>query len=309
MRLVLATSLSLALAPASGAARATSAAEAAPGATAAGPGPGERLAVTTAGAGTPVVIVTGVLGSAYGFRKVIPALTAGGFRVTTVDPLGFGASPRPDGADYSTVAQAARVAQAIEQTRSGPAIMVCHALAGPICLRLAYRRPDLVKGIVSINGGASEQAGSTEMRLALTFARVALFFTGRSYAIHKLKDGLIESSGNASWVTDDVVAHYVQPFGSDVRQVVRSMQDILAAHEPEPLRPNLGRVRAPVVLLYGPTSHDPKNPSVSPEERATLRTSLHNFEEVDVAGAGQFIQEEQPRAVVAAIERMRARTR
>jgi pimeloyl-ACP methyl ester carboxylesterase len=275
-------------------------------------GPAQRpdgaLATVTQGQGTPVVIVTGVLGSAYGFRKVIPALVAD-HRVTVVDPLGFGASPRPDGADYSSGAQANRVARVIERLGGGPVILVCHALAGPICLRLAYHRPDLVRGVVSINGGASEQAGTLEMRMALRFARIVLFIAGRKFAIHKVKDGLIGSSGDPSWVTDEVVAQYVAPFGSDVGQVVRAMQQIVGAHETESLRPALPQIRAPMLLLFGPINRDPKSISLSAEERVLLRSGLRKFEEIDVPGAGQYIQEEQAARVVAAIERMQAQTR
>ncbi len=267
------------------------------------------LATVAYGKGTPVVIVPGVLGSAYGFRKVVPALTAADFRVVVIDPLGFGASPRPDHADYSAGAQAERLARTIEQRAGSHVLLVCHALAGPICLRLAYRRPDLVRGIVSINGGVSEQAGTAQMRFALKFARIVLLVAGRSFALHKLKEGLIGSSGDPSWVTDDVVAHYVAPFGSDVRQVIGSMEQIVGAHESEPLQPNLRRVSAPVLLLYGPVTRDPKNVALSSPERETRRREVPHFEEEDVAGAGTYIQEEQPGRVVAAIEKLRNETR
>src|SRR5437016_1035728 len=121
----------------------------------------DQLATVTTGQGVPVVIVPGVLGSAYGFRKVVPALVAAGFRVSVIDPLGFGASPHPDGADYSFTAQTNRIARSIEKLGPGRVILVCHALSGSICYRMGYRRPDLIRGIVSINGGASEQAGTT----------------------------------------------------------------------------------------------------------------------------------------------------
>ncbi|HEX9107727.1 MAG TPA: alpha/beta fold hydrolase, partial [Longimicrobiales bacterium] len=259
--------------------------------------------------GTPVVIVTGVLGSAYSYRKVVPELVARDFRVTIIDPLGFGASPRPDGADYSSGAQANRVAAVMERKAGGPALLVCHALAGPICLRLAYRRPDLVRAVVSINGGASEQAGTAQMRMALKFARIVLAIAGRGFAIRKLKGGLIDSSGDPSWVTDDVVAHYVAPFGSDPRQVIASLQQILGAREAEPLRPNLRRVRVPVLLLYGPRTHDPNQPALSLEERQLMRAELPHFQQEDVTGAGTYIQEEQPGQVVAAVVRMRDQIR
>jgi pimeloyl-ACP methyl ester carboxylesterase len=268
----------------------------------------ERLATSTSGAGSSVVFVPGVLGSAYTFRKVIPPLVAAGFGVTVVDPLGFGASPHPDGADYSFTAQSNRIARTLDGMRLSHVILVCHALSGSICYRLAYRRPDLVRGIVSINGGSSEQAGTTEMRFALKLARVVLFFAGRSFAVRKVKDGLIDSSGDASWVSDSVVARYVAPFGPDPRVVVKTMSQIVSAHEPEALKPRLHAVRAPVLLLYGAGPRNPRNPALSVEERETLKSGVPHFEQEDVAGAGQYIQEEQPARVIDAVKKIFTKT-
>ena len=72
--------------------------------------PGERLHVEVAGAGTPVVLVPGLLGSAFGFRKLVDPLVAGGYRVVVVEPLGIGSSGKPEAADYSLTAQADRIA-------------------------------------------------------------------------------------------------------------------------------------------------------------------------------------------------------
>lgn len=269
----------------------------------------DSLTTTVAGRGTAVVIIPGVLGSAYGFRKVVPALLADDFRVAVIDPLGFGGSPRPDGANYSYTSQAARLSDAIRELGMGSVILVCHALSGTICLRLAYHHPEQVRGIVSINGGASEQAGTVEMRVALKVARVVLFVMGEKFAIARLRKGLIESSGDPSWVTESVVANYVAPFGSDARTVVRSLQQIAGAHETEALAPNLSRVQAPELLLFGPVARNPKNPALSSEERALLRSGIRKFQQEDVPGAGEYIHEEQPERVIAAIKKMRDQTR
>ncbi len=281
---------------------------AARGQAAGGPAAEPPLASASWGSGTPVVIVPGVLGSAYGFRKVVPELVARGFRVTVIDPLGYGASPRPEDADYSFTAQAARLAAAIERQRGGPVILACHALAAPICLRLALHHPALVRGLVSINGGPAEQAGTAQLRMALRFARIVLAIAGRRFALHKLKQGLIDASGDASWVTDSLVARYAEPFGGNVGQVVRVMQRIAGAREPEALAPNLPRIRAPVLLLLATVPGKP-GLSLGASERALLRSTLPAFREEEVIGAGQYIQEEQPARVVAAIDSLRARTR
>src|SRR6266508_5697792 len=75
---------------------------------------GERLHVVESGAGEPVVLVPGLLGSAFGFRKLIVPLVERGHRVIVIEPLGFGGSSKPARADYSLTAQADRVATVLE---------------------------------------------------------------------------------------------------------------------------------------------------------------------------------------------------
>src|SRR2546428_9189975 len=52
----------------------------------------ESVAVTVTGTGRPVVLVPGLFGSAFGYRAVIPLLTAAGYRAIVVEPLGIGGS-------------------------------------------------------------------------------------------------------------------------------------------------------------------------------------------------------------------------
>src|SRR2546428_7814176 len=55
----------------------------------------ESVAVTVTGTGRPVVLVPGLFGSAFGYRAVIPLLTAAGYRAIVVEPLGIGGLGRP----------------------------------------------------------------------------------------------------------------------------------------------------------------------------------------------------------------------
>ena len=76
--------------------------------------PRESLQVTVAGAGEPVVLLPGLFGSAFGYRTLIPQLTAAGYRAIVIEPLGIGGSARPERADYSLTAQADRIARALD---------------------------------------------------------------------------------------------------------------------------------------------------------------------------------------------------
>src|SRR5689334_17928070 len=72
---------------------------------------GETLRTTSLGTGDPVVLVPGIFGGAFGYRKISGPLVSAGHRVVVVEPLGYGSSSHPKNADYSFDAQTARVAR------------------------------------------------------------------------------------------------------------------------------------------------------------------------------------------------------
>src|SRR2546430_5726358 len=55
----------------------------------------ESLQVETSGAGPPVVLIPGLFGSEFGFRKLVPLLNGAGYRTIVVEPLGIGSIARP----------------------------------------------------------------------------------------------------------------------------------------------------------------------------------------------------------------------
>lgn len=261
--------------------------------------PAETLAVTVdGGRGRPVVMVPGLLGAAYTFRHVREALADAGLRVVIVEPLGTGASSRPKDADYSLTAQARRIAAALDSLGIDSAVLVCHSVGASMCFRLATHRPDLAAGIVSLNGGAAERAGTPGLRSALRFAPLLSLLGAEGILRGRIADGLVANSYDAAWVTDEVVRGYTAPFDEDIGRALDVLQRMLAAPEPEPLRPQLRRIRAPVRLLLAtgaPTD------VVPPEEVETLRAELKDFRVELVPRSGLYIQEERPAAVVRAV--------
>src|SRR3989442_12712361 len=115
--------------------------------------PAESVGVTFGGAGAPVVLIPGLCGSAFGYRSVLPRLVDAGYSTIVIEPLGIGPSARPEHADYSLTGQADRVAAALDRLGVSDAIVVAHSVGAAIAYRLAYRRPDLVRGLVSLDGG------------------------------------------------------------------------------------------------------------------------------------------------------------
>src|SRR2546428_7698221 len=106
---------------------------------------------------------------------VIPRVTGAGYRAIVIEPLGVGNSGRPEHADYSLTAQADRIAGALDQLGVTWAVIVAHATSASIAYRLAYRRPDLVRAVVSLEGGPVEAAATPGVRRPMRLrARVQL---------------------------------------------------------------------------------------------------------------------------------------
>jgi len=264
--------------------------------------PAESVEVTVAGSGEPVVLIPGLFGSAFGYRAVIPLLTDAGYRAIVVEPLGIGSSARPEHADYSLTAQADRIAAALDRLSVRHAVVVAHSLGASMAFRLAYRRPDLVAGIVSLDGGPAEAAATRAFRRAMKFAPWIKLFGGVKLVRKKIRGQLIKASGDASWVSEQVVDGYTAAAAHDLDGTLKAFLAMADRREPERLRPHLAEVRCPVRLLLGTATHEG---GVSAEEVAVLAAALPLFIVDSVPGAGHFIYEEQPAVVVTAVRRLR----
>ncbi len=220
--------------------------------------PAETVHVTAwPGTGKPVAVIPGLFGGSFTFRKVIPLLAAQGFRPIVIEPLGTGFSSRPLKADYSLAAQSQRIAAVLDSLKSGPVLVLAHSLGAAMAFRLAIDRPDLVRGIVSIEGGPTEEATTPMFRSAMRYL---------------------------PWVN----------------------LAMSRAREPAKLSPRLGNIACPVTLVVGTAHHDG---DVPPEEVALMTHSIPSFEVDSQQGAGHYLQEERPTAVVAAVERLAQRAR
>jgi len=98
------------------------------------------------GTGEPGLCVHGLVGSSRNWTDLIGELQPW-LDCEAVDLPGFGDSPpRPDGR-YSISALAQTVATVIERRGRGPVHLMGNSLGGAICVRLAARRPGLVRSL------------------------------------------------------------------------------------------------------------------------------------------------------------------
>ena len=268
--------------------------------------PGEVLRTTSVGSGRPVVLIPGLFGAAFGYRRIIGPLAGLGYRAIVVDPLGFGWSAHPRRANYSLSAQTVRVAAVLDSLGIHKALIVAHSTGGSIALRLAYERPDLVEGILSIDGGPAETAATPGLRRAMRFGGMLTKALLQPDAFRgEVRREIVANSSDTSWVTPAVVAGYTEGATADLSGAIDAWQGMAKSVESESLLARLGDCRVPVRLLVGAVPHQS---GVGADQIALLAQRLPDFSVDSVAGSGQYVQEEQPEAVLAALEKLAVAT-
>lgn len=252
----------------------------------------------------PVVLVPGLSGCAYGFRKLVPLLQGQGHRTLVIEPLGLGMSDRVKGADYCLSAQAARLAKVLDEQGVVGALVACQGISAGMVFRLALVRPDLVSGILSIEGGPVESVGTAKVETSLKLAKVVVKLGGGSVIRDRYEADLKKASGDDSWVDRRTVGYYFRGANRDLSGSLDAF--IAMAEQPEPvaLTPLLGGIAVPVAVMLGGAEHEG---SMDAHEIEILRSGLRDVTFTTVPGAGHFLYEEQPAVVAAAIAELAAR--
>lgn len=263
--------------------------------------PGETLAVAVAGDGPAVFLLSGPIGSVFTWRHILEAPALAGNRLVVVDPLGMGRSSRPRGADYSLEAQARRIHATMDSLGITSAVIVGHGVSASIAMRLALMHPDRIRALISVEGGPAERAGSPGIKKALAFAPLLKLFGGRRIIRGKIRSGLREASGDPAWVTEEVVDRYADGPAADIGATLRTLGAMADAREPQALTPRLAAIAVPATFMLGGALH---SGGPSGQEVALLQATLAGAEFVRVEGAGHYLQEERPEAVVRAISSM-----
>ena len=260
---------------------------------------GETLRTTIVGTGKPLVLIPGIFGGAFGYRRITGPLVARGYQTIVIEPLGYGSSSHPKNADYSFSAQTVRVAQTLDRLGVKRALFVAQSSGAAIVFRLAILRPQLVRGLLSIDGGPAESAATPGMKKAFKLgAGMVKFAMNESKLRHDVRREIVRNSGDTSWVTDAVIRAYTAGQTTDMNGSIDAFQQMSKSKERDSLQDRLHQCSAPVRLLVGTVPHPAE---VGSEQRELLREKLPNFRADTVRGSGQYIQEEQPAAVLAAV--------
>jgi pimeloyl-ACP methyl ester carboxylesterase len=147
-----------------------------------------EVAYHVGGEGDPVLLVHGLAGGAGNWCEVVPEL-ARRHRVVAVELPGHsGSAPLPRGAGVDAFADA--VASVLEAEGATGALVAGHSFGGLVSLRLAHRRPELVRGLLLVSPAGISTArraveavvlAATTIRPGRAAARLGARLGGRAW--------------------------------------------------------------------------------------------------------------------------------
>lgn len=121
---------------------------------------GYEISMAEVGAGPAVVFLHGSGPGASGasnFRLNIDAFVAAGFRVILPDLIGYGASSKPSGIDYTLQLFTDSVYEALIAAKVKSAVLIGNSLGGGIAMQMALDHPGFATRLVMMAPGCVEE--------------------------------------------------------------------------------------------------------------------------------------------------------
>jgi len=206
---------------------------------------GYTINLAETGSGPAVVFIHGSGPGASGasnFRLNAAAFEAAGYRVILPDLIGYGASSKPEGIDYTLDLFTNTLMNALRQHGITQASFVGNSLGGGIALQIALNQPDFVKNLVLMAPGCIEDI-KTYMAMPGISKMMSNFGTP-AFTIEEQRRLITNLVYDAHFVTDELVAE---------RYAVARTQpkDMLVRMRTPNLQPRLGEITKPILGFWG----------------------------------------------------------
>ena len=266
--------------------------------------PPVRLHIEEHGRGRPLVLLHGMGGSGYSFRRIVAPL-ARTHRVITIDLKGFGASDKPFDLAYGPADQASLVAAFLRQRRLTHVTLAGHSFGGAVALMTALQvqrtEPGRIRRLVLMNAPAYPQALPRAQRF-LTLPVLPHVGLAVIPPILNARAALQSARPGASPVDDRDAAAYAEPlYEPGGRHALVATARIMASYDGRDAIPNYRGLRLPALLIW--CRNDPTVPLSTGERlvKALPQARLAVLERCEHAPA-----EEQPAETAALLLRFLA---
>jgi pimeloyl-ACP methyl ester carboxylesterase len=220
---------------------------------------GHTIRYTMQGTGRPLILVHGFGASIGHWRKNIPALAAGGYRVYAIDLLGFGASDKP-ALDYTVELWQEQLKDFWTEHIQEPTVFVGNSIGGLLCLMVLAHHPEVAAGGVLLNcaGGLNHRPDELNLPLRIvmgTFTKVVSsnlvgpFLFNRIRQKSRLRRTLQQVYRDRTAITDDLVDLLYEPSCDPGAQ--RVFASVLTAPPGPTPAELLPKIQVPLLVLWG----------------------------------------------------------
>jgi len=248
------------------------------------------------GRGVPVIAIHGLTATYISYIGVAERL-AGRRPLFAVDLRGRGDSDKPDG-PYGMAQHARDVAASMKTLGLGPCVIVGHSMGAFVATALAEQNPELVSGIIMIDGGYVPDlpvgVDATQMldaTLALRISQLSRTYDSRAAFLDfwRTQPNFPPEDWN-SWmeaflnneVSGDTT---VKPKASG--EAVRV--DVAEAFKRDEIIARLKSLHVPVLLLRAERGLEPKQPPIYPDAMMPLfRECIPEMKEEMISGTTHF---------------------
>jgi haloalkane dehalogenase len=265
---------------------------------------GFRLHFVDEGEGDPILLLHGEPTWGFLYRRLVPVL-AEVARVVVPDYFGFGRSDKPLRIeDYTYDFHARSIERLVDELALSRLTVVVQDWGGPIGLRLAVERPELVERLVLLNTGIG--AGRPPSPEWLRFREFVRRVGDELVASRLIMLSLVSPPAEA------VLAGYDAPFPvSEAKAGMLAFPELVPTELDHPsaeamlrVRDGLSRWRKPALVLFSDS-----DPIFSPAHAERLAARIPGAGPAEiVAGAGHFLQEDKGEEIAERIVRFLAET-
>lgn len=208
---------------------------------------GYDIRIAEAGSGPVVVFLHGSGPGASGasnFRGNWPAFVEAGYRVILPDLIGYGASSKPEGIDYTLQLFTDTVYEALRAHGVEKASLVGNSLGGGIAIQMTLDHPEFTDRLVLMAPGCIEEQASY-----FTMPGIAKMVSGFGSPDFNLEEQkrLVSNLVHPSFASQVPDALVEERFA-----VARTQpKDVLARMRTPNLGPRLGELKQPILVMWG----------------------------------------------------------
>ncbi len=215
------------------------------------PRPEGRLAYTDQGTGPLVVAVPGMGDVRSTWDDVVPPLVAAGQRVVVMDLRGHGDSDTTF-RTHGDEATASDYVALVEHLDAGPAVLVGSSMAASAAVVAAADRPDLVRGLVLVDGFLRANGSAVVQRAMRVLFRLALVRPWGPAVWSAFYASLVKGRRPAR------LPEHRAAVRANLRDParLRSFRDLTLQLDHAVVEPRLARVQAPALAVFGALDPD-----------------------------------------------------